>query len=95
VKVFEFLLQHGAAFKARSLAKENAFIIAARCYHADLLEDIKEHHPEIGRGGDRFTPTIVSVLKAHRPSTGFVFSEEPDRSHELRSHKKCRLPAFL
>ena len=63
-EIFEFLLQHGADFKARSLAKENAFIIAARCYHADTLEYIKTHHPEIVAEDNSLNEALLAAAGA-------------------------------
>jgi ankyrin repeat protein len=63
-EIFEFLLQHGADFKKRSFAKENAFIIAARCFHADTLEYIKGHHPEIVSDGDTLNEALLAAAGA-------------------------------
>lgn len=63
-EIFEFLLQHGADFKARNAAKENAFIVAARNYHADTLEYIAARHPEIMREGDSLNEALLAAADA-------------------------------
>ena len=64
IEIFEFLLQHGADYKARDSAKENAFISAARNYQADLLEYIAAHHPEIVREGDSLDEALLAAAEA-------------------------------
>ena len=63
-EIFEFLLQHGADFKARSSAKENPFITAARCYQAGTLEYIKADHPEIVSDGDTLNEALLAAAGA-------------------------------
>jgi ankyrin repeat protein len=63
-ETFEFLLQHGADFKARSAAKENAFIIAARNYQAGTLDYIKAHHPEIVADGNTLNEALLAAAGA-------------------------------
>jgi uncharacterized protein len=59
--IFEFLLQCGADFKVRSSAKENAFIVAARCYQAGTLEYIATRHPEIMRDGNSLNEALLAA----------------------------------
>ena len=60
-EIFEFLLQHGADFRTKTPAKENAFMIAARNYQAGILEYIASHHPELVREDDSLNQALLSA----------------------------------